>query len=844
MQPTSAPGPSTVTAQPVPQHVQQLQPQNQPSVRVAKPVLTPIAQPPVAPVAAVPAALQAPAPAASSTGKVQVGPKAAAAPAPSPAASVELSASQEIPRVSTAASAASVATTASTNSSLTSAADEDPPGDEKKKKKAKDEDKPKKKKKKAADEADGDKEKSKDKKTKSKDKDGKKKKDKGEKTEKKKEKKAKKEEEREEPLEKAYLENVESYMEMLYEESTTTKIRGTSLLLQLVQDPANLDYFIENETIMQALSRVLSEERKKSAELNVKILNIFFYFSQFRQLHHILLQNKIGDTTMRIIELELKRYEIKMQDKSTKPSTSFVEKQDGLLFLCFYILLNLAEDAQIEHKMVERRLIQHLIRTLERKKSKKPHHQLHILVLTFFKKLSIFIENKNEMVQFDVIKKSMPYLESANEEVAEAALRLLFNLSFDPELRIQMVKSGMIPTCVELLKRSHVRTPALRLLYNISMDERLKQESDGGLSPAVSLITSLVIKCPEKVVDKELIALAINLSAGPRNVEMMVSSDHLPAILGRLKQTYDPLLMKLVRNMSDHPQSAGPLLRYLPDLVSLTVKAPSLKSQNNDFLVEAFGTLANLHAPQAPYAEILVKTGLAEFILKNLVLGLAEDDVLLQVVMLVGSIALHPKGAAMLASQRLARALNEILHEKIDDADIVLQTVYSTYRLLLHPSSREILATHDQLPGRLLDLMMDEEALIRTYTNQCLDIIMECDTPWCGEIRLKRFQIANRHWIQFMSQGELTDDRHSADPDNHMNLHLDPPSPTMLGSTSNTLMLAGPDSPTAFGGLNASMSHELGGGSPPDTPGPSVSPYGDRYYGHEQAMIQSYGYGD
>ena len=39
------------------------------------------------------------------------------------------------------------------------------------------------------------------------------------------------------------------------------------MLLQLVQDPANLEYFIESDTILGALSRVLSDDRKKSTEL-------------------------------------------------------------------------------------------------------------------------------------------------------------------------------------------------------------------------------------------------------------------------------------------------------------------------------------------------------------------------------------------------------------------------------------------------------------------------------------------------------------------------------------------------------------------------------------------------
>ena len=59
----------------------------------------------------------------------------------------------------------------------------------------------------------------------------------------------------------------------------------------------------------------------------------------------------------------------------------------------FYLLLNLAEDLKVEMKMKNKQIIQMLVRTLVRE-----NHELLILVVSFLKKLSIFVENKNEMV--------------------------------------------------------------------------------------------------------------------------------------------------------------------------------------------------------------------------------------------------------------------------------------------------------------------------------------------------------------------------------------------------------------------------------------------------------------
>ncbi len=60
----------------------------------------------------------------------------------------------------------------------------------------------------------------------------------------------------------------------------------------------------------------------------------------------------------------------------------------------FYLLLNLAEDLKVEMKMRNKQIVQMLVKTLER-----DNHELLILVISFLKKLSIFVENKNEMVR-------------------------------------------------------------------------------------------------------------------------------------------------------------------------------------------------------------------------------------------------------------------------------------------------------------------------------------------------------------------------------------------------------------------------------------------------------------
>jgi hypothetical protein len=66
-----------------------------------------------------------------------------------------------------------------------------------------------------------------------------------------------------------------------------------------------------------------------------------------------------------------------------------------MFYIALTILLNLAEDFNIEKKMRKRNIVTYLLRLLERN-----DFHLLIIVLLFLRKLSIFSENKKQMVKF------------------------------------------------------------------------------------------------------------------------------------------------------------------------------------------------------------------------------------------------------------------------------------------------------------------------------------------------------------------------------------------------------------------------------------------------------------
>ena len=114
--------------------------------------------------------------------------------------------------------------------------------------------------------------------------------------------------------------------------------------------------------------------------------------------------------------------------------------------MAFYLLLNLAEDIKVELKMVNKKIVSLLIQTLDRE-----NFELLILVVSFLKKLSIFIENKNQMREERAVVKLARLVPCEQEDLLNITLRLILNLSFDSQIRSQIIKTGLLPRLVNLL---------------------------------------------------------------------------------------------------------------------------------------------------------------------------------------------------------------------------------------------------------------------------------------------------------------------------------------------------------------------------------------------------------
>ena len=592
------------------------------------------------------------------------------------------------------------------------------------------------------------------------------------------------------------LQNLDRYIEGMYDDPETAT-QATYMILQLARSPENLEPLLENEALLGLLARLLQEEGPKSMDLAINILYILYSFSNFSQFHPVLYQARVGNYVLQVIELEAKRYRVREHEREKQRQAGgdpaeekekekrhrlMLRKQEKLLYVCFHVLLNLAEEPDIERKMAKRGIVGMLTSMLARSNA-----ELLVLVLLFLMKLAIFKENlpalrekpkdanpKDKQALPALINALQSYVPHQTEPLVATALRLLFNLSFDAQLRAAMVSptAGFLPKLASLLKRKQQLPLVLRLLYNVSAEEEARVAIGQTDTPRV--VMKQVLSCNEAQLPLELAALAINLAADPKAATAMADNDGGVAVrtlVDRLYQSHDLHVLKLVRNLALHRSVATHLLPFAADLIALAqqVDAPEL-------LVELLGILGSLPLDElAELPDLADKYNLVEFLARFLVPGFTADDVLLEVIICFGQLASHPQCAPRLSQSRVLQALYSIITDKQEDDEIVLQILFCFFHLLQASEPRFALLQQTQLVVYLLDLLMDKNEGVRKTADLCLDVVMELDETWAPQIRQRKFAMHNKEWLEVVDEDEAEEYQDAVALNNAMaSLHNQP----------------------------------------------------------------------
>ncbi|KAH6565822.1 hypothetical protein BASA60_009775 [Batrachochytrium salamandrivorans] len=602
------------------------------------------------------------------------------------------------------------------------------------------------------------------------------------------------------------MSNIEEYIEGLYED-IPEKVKSTRSILQLAKVPENMAKLISNESLISALSRVLREDGRKSMELVTNIIYVFFCFTNYSEFHSVVTANKLGDMCLRLTDQELTRFDLWVQDirnletqvlqapndkslisqldQSHKKFQNMLRKQDQLLFgkmetslgfwffisISFHLLMNLAEDPSIEVKMVKRDIVKYLINMLDRKAP-----ELLILTVTFIKKLSVIRENVDELFKHadELLDKLGRLIDTECDGLHGVSMRLLLNLSHSANFRTILVREGFHHKLRNIINNGTPSTVTLQLMYQLSIDD--KSRASTVFTDCIPTIIQMILEYKGDRVNVEVMALAINISTILGNAQIICQDNGIKFLIKRAIKTKDPLLFKMLRNISQHSNEGIKMmfLDHIDDMMHLMLDSLS----NADVLIEILGILGNLTIAEFDFGKLAIAYDLLYVIKKiiyaavsssnidsrrigsttavsrnsaidynkigskNKLEGVAEDDdILLQTIILLSTMSLDENISPMVASANLLPLLIDVMIAKEEDDEIILQVCYCIYQFLLHDSTRTILVGKTDVVGYLIDLLYDRNIEIRKMCDASLSIIGTTKFAW-----------HNSEWISMMTE--------------------------------------------------------------------------------------------
>ncbi|XP_050309550.1 kinesin-associated protein 3 [Anthonomus grandis grandis] len=428
-------------------------------------------------------------------------------------------------------------------------------------------------------------------------------------------------------------------------------------------------------------------------------------------------------------------------EQKLKRFRTLVKKQEHLLRVAYYLLLNIAEDENVEEKMSKRNIAGLLIKALDRN-----NDDLLILVVTFLKKLSIMQCNKDIMANCNLVDKLPKLLNSRSADLVHLTLKLLFNLSFDNKIRSKMIKAGLIPKVISFMGDDRHQEVVMKLLYHLSYDE----DSKSHFADSIGLIVDMLLLNVGNEGDKIMIALCINLAAHPEISHQMARENRLRSLIIRAFTFEDSMLMKLIHNISNNLVVSSSFLEFVGDISKAVVE-----SKNLDFVRECIGILSNLHLPDLDWAEVFKHFKMANWIKKIISVNSTDPELVLQVIVLLGTAAADENCSQLLCESGMAKTLIDLLKTHQEDDEIVLQIVYVFYVTLWYETNVDYLINNTDVPAYLIDLLQDNNKNIKKICNMCLNIISEHDSSWAVRIRIEKFRHHNAQWLQMVDSQQL-----------------------------------------------------------------------------------------
>lgn len=203
----------------------------------------------------------------------------------------------------------------------------------------------------------------------------------------------------------------------------------------------------------------------------------------------------------------------------------------------------------------------------------------------------------------------------------------------------------------------------------------------------------------------EVMALAINLAVNKRNAQLICEGHGLRVLMQRAFHYQDALIMKMIRNISQHDGEGTKnlFIEFIGDIADAVQRA-----EFEEFRVECLGILGNLNISDLDYVRMLEEYDLVPWMLERLRPGRSDDDLVLEIVVLLGTCASDTSAAMLICKSGLLTAMIDLLKAKQEDDEMVLQVVYVFHLLCSHEETRSFILQETDAVAYLIDLMHDK----------------------------------------------------------------------------------------------------------------------------------------
>ena len=424
---------------------------------------------------------------------------------------------------------------------------------------------------------------------------------------------------------------------------------------------------------------------------------------------------------------------------------SLFRRQEEILLITVYLLLHISENKIIEMKMLKKGLISSLICLLDRF-----NLELLILSVCFLKKLSIFIENKDQMLKLSIISRLHGLISINYVPLTQITLRLMFNLSFDHSFQKHFL-SKIFPDfrSSDFVNTNEIST-MFGMLYHVSIHPVSYTYFQN--SETILYFKQLIQLFDSEIVDQNFVALLINLHQSFEIAELILDFHTLNIIIKRSFDLKDPCLLKIVSTGVNHIYFAETLLHHYSHFLINQLHNCTIEVM----LLEIYKILNCTSLLNIKLIQPLIDFNIISFLVKTIkYYSYLEDDLLLEIIIFIGLLTFEQILASMLIHNGLVNVLIEIFREKQEDDEIVIQIVYIFYTLLFHPMTRKNINSESHILAYLSELLNDNNKLIASYSDDALNLIIEQNPTYATSILQERFNWHNLQWLELLNEDNL-----------------------------------------------------------------------------------------